>query len=229
MRGWEPLGVRDIFSTIDRPNLAESVRARITAALVAGELKPGDKLRIRPLAEQLGTSVTPVRDALLGLIGDGVLESRTPKDVRVPAIRLGDYEEIRIIRLRAEGLAARMAALNATAGDVALLRDLVERNEAARLDGPTSEALRLNQIFHFEIARIAAMPILADIIRRLWLRMGPIIAAIYVAGGRTMIDHHYPILEAIAAGDGDAAERAMQADIEAAADFVRAAGLLAED
>ncbi len=76
MRSSEPLGVRDIFSTIDRPIWRRACARASTAALVAGELKPGDKLRIRPLAEQLGTSVTPVRDALLGLISDGV--SREP-------------------------------------------------------------------------------------------------------------------------------------------------------
>lgn len=76
-----------------------------------------------------------------------------------------------------------------------------------------TEALDLNQTFHFALAEIADMTVLRGILNRLWLQMGPLIATSYSQGGRVMIDHHYVILAAIEARDPDAAERAIAEDI----------------
>ncbi len=221
--------VKEVFSSVERPNLYESVYAQIAQALIEGRLRPDDKLRIRPLADQLGTSITPVRDAILSLVKDGALESRTPKDVRVPRIQVGQFNEIRMIRLRVEGLAARLAAQNANMSDVARLRGILEANEKARSNDDMYEAIKLNQAFHAEIARIAGLPLLRDMIQRLWLRMGPIIAELYPDGGREMIDHHHEILEAISDRDADAAEQAIREDIDSAADILLAKGMLLAD
>ena len=221
--------VKEVFSSVERPNLYESVYAQIAQALIEGRLRPDDKLRIRPLADQLGTSITPVRDAILSLVKDGALESRTPKDGRVPRIQVGQFNEIRMIRLRVEGLAARLAAQNANMSDVARLRGILEANEKARSNDDMYEAIKLNQAFHAEIARIAGLPLLRDMIQRLWLRMGPIIAELYPDGGREMIDHHHEILEAISDRDADAAEQAIREDIDSAADILLAKGMLLAD
>ncbi|MFC0810459.1 FCD domain-containing protein, partial [Ensifer sp. P24N7] len=71
----------------------------------------------------------------------------------------------------------------------------------------------LNQTFHFALTEIARQPVLQGILRRLWLQMGPLIAQVYVKGGRAMIDHHYAIVDAIARRDAGAAAEAMVDDI----------------
>jgi DNA-binding GntR family transcriptional regulator len=221
--------LRDVFEPVPRSSLYESVYARVALALIEGDLKPNDKLRIRPLADQLGTSITPVRDAILRLVRDGALEMRSPKDVRVPRLHVDRFNEIRTIRLSIEGLAARLAAEKATAADIEMLDTIIRDNEAARRAGNGKEAVRLNRLFHAEVSRIAALPLLDEIIQRMWLRMGPIIATIYAGGGFAMIEHHYAIAAAIRAGDARAAEAAIIADINAAAEIVLASNILNDD
>jgi DNA-binding GntR family transcriptional regulator len=125
-----------------------------------------------------------------------------------------------------EGLAARLAASNATPADIEILDGIIRDNEAARSAGNGREAVRLNRLFHAEVSRIAALPLLDEIIQRMWLRMGPIIATIYASGGFAMIEHHYAIAKAIRAGDAVAAEKAILDDINAAAEIVLASDVL---
>lgn len=201
------------LALLEHDNLGSTIYHRLCEALMKGVFKPGDRLKIRDLAERLGTSVTPVRDAILRLVQDQALVLRSPRDIRVPRLTRAVYLEIRDIRVNLEGLAAERAAQNATPACIVTLDAILKRNEEAIAAGETSVATELNQMFHFELATIADMPVLRDIQRRLWLQMGPLIADVYADAGRTMIDHHYPLMEAIRHRDGPAAAQAIQQDI----------------
>lgn len=208
------------LQTLAHDNLGEVVYNKLSDALIKGRLVPGSRLTIRDLAQSLGTSVTPVRDAILRLIQDEALVQKSARDVRVPTLTLDRYREIREIRLKLEGLAARQSALKATPAEIARLRDLIERNEKAIAEQDWIEALDLNQTFHFTLTEIASMTVLRGILNRLWLQMGPLIAASYSRGGRVMIDQHYAILAAIEAHDADAAEQAIVEDISGASSLI---------
>src|SRR5690625_1562774 len=116
------------FKAIQHENMGDKVYSEIAAALMEGKIKPNDKLRIRELAASLGTSVTPVRDAILRLVQDGALTMRSPRDIRVAEIDLEQYLEIRDIRLKLEGMAAARAAENSTKTDIQKMKKLIERN-----------------------------------------------------------------------------------------------------
>lgn len=189
------------------------IYAQLSAALIRGALLPNARLKIRALAEQMGTSVTPVRDALLRLVQDGALVMPSPRDIRVRQLSLQEYLEIRSIRLELEGMAAGQAAIVASDEDVQRLQARLSANEAAMQRGDVAAAIALNQSFHFELSRVAQMPMLTEILKGLWMKMGPLIAQSYQAGGREMIEHHYPIVDAIARRDSQAARVAMQTDI----------------
>lgn len=199
---------------IRRESLGDAIYARIAKDLVRGRLRSGQKVTLRGLAEALGTGTTPVRDAVMRLLQDGALEQRTARDVRVPMPELAEYHEIVRIRTELEGLAAATAAKRATPGQLAVLRRLIERNEAAiaRADWPA--AVECNQRFHFALAEAAAMPTLLNILERLWLRMGPLLAGYYAVSGREMTMHHHAILAALIRGDARAARGGMARDIE---------------
>lgn len=218
--------MKDVFSTLDRSSLYETVYSQIALALIEGQLQPDDKVRIRALADQLGVSVTPVRDALLRLVKQGALEMRGVKDIRVPRMRPDQLQEVRLIRLRIEGLAAQRAASRIDRASEILLTRILEENETARTKGDHVAAVKLNRLFHSEIATIAGLPTLHELIENMWLRMGPLIAAVYNAGGRAMISYHYEILEALRQRDPVAAEAAIQADINATAEILLGSGLL---
>lgn len=219
---WNDSRMQPAFSleALEKENLGETVYARLADALMKGRFAPDARLTIRELAQSLGTSVTPVRDAILRLIQDDALVQKSAREVRVPVITAERYREIRMIRLKLEGLAARETVLRAGPADIERLRDLISRNEQAIADRNWSEALELNQTFHFALADIAGLPLLRGILHRLWLQMGPLIAEAYEPGGRVMIDHHHELLGAVKAADADAAERAIASDISDAADII---------
>ncbi|WP_298281231.1 GntR family transcriptional regulator [Acidocella sp.] len=196
-----------------RENLSEGTYQVLKAALMRGRFRPGERLKIRDLAAEFCTSVTPVRDALWRLVQDDGLEFRSARDIRVPALSRADYLEIRAMRVALEGLAARQAATQASAADLDGLALLLTRHEAALAEGEHLDALSANQEFHLALAVCAGMPILAATLERLWLRMGPLIAQNFGARERGMIEHHYPVLDALRARDGDAAAMAIARDI----------------
>lgn len=189
------------------------VYQQLSDSLIQGRLKPDDRLKIRDLAEAMGTSVTPVRDAVQQLVHQGVLLMRSPRDIRVARISREEYLEIRDIRIELEGMAAAAAVPKATDVDIQRLQELIALNEQALQSGRTIDAVRLNQQFHFEYCRIAGMPNLLDILRVLWLKMGPLIAQSYEAGGRDMVEHHYPLIQAFKDKDARAARLAVHNDI----------------
>ena len=67
------------------------------------------------------------------------------------------------------------------------------------------------------------MPVLRGILQRLWLQMGPIISDVYLSGGRAMIDHHYPVIQALTRHDCAAAAQAIMDDIVEGGQAVAAA------
>ncbi len=203
----------DELAPLARETLSETAYATLCAALMQGRFKPGERLKIRALAAQLHTSVTPVRDAILRLAQDEALVFRSPRDIRIPRVAGARYMEIRAIRLRLEGLAAEEAANHANAADIDGLAALLARHEAAMRAGDWLEGMRANQAFHFRLAEIGRMPVLGAVLQKLWLQMGPLIAEAYTESGRAMIDHHYPVLSAIKAHDPVAAAKAIQDDI----------------
>jgi len=194
--------------------LGSSVYALLREALITGRFKPDDKLRIRDLAQQLGTSVTPVRDAILQLAKERALVLKTPKDIRVPVLSKEQYLEIRSIRLALEGLAAETAAERATAEDLRALEDNINANLQAIKTGDFVEAIKLNQAFHFALAEIAAMPVLLGFLDSLWMRTGPLIALAYHNFSEQIaIEHHWEVLAALHKRDGLASRAAICTDI----------------
>lgn len=201
------------FTTLEHENLNSAVYGALCDALIEGRFQPGDRLKIRDLAEQFGTSVTPIRDAILRLANDEAIIFRSPRDIRIPDLGESRYREIRAIRVRLEGLAAETAAQVVTSADIATLERILLENEHAIETGDRLKGAQLNQAFHFMLPKIAGLPVLNGILRRLWLQMGPHISDAYIAGGRAMIDHHYPVVEALKRHDSAAASMAIVDDI----------------
>ncbi len=208
------------LQTLVHENLGDVVYRKLSEALMRGKFAPGTRLTIRELAASLGTSVTPVRDALLRLIQDNALIQKTPRDVRVPILTPERYCEIRDIRVRLEGLAVSRAAVAATPEDIARLWSIINDNETAIKEQRWEDALECNQIFHSAFAEMARMPSLITILGTLWLQMGPLIAGIYEYGGRHMIEDHYTVVKAIEARDAEAAEAALAKDILDASELI---------
>lgn len=204
------------MSQINQSSLGDSIYTKVSQDLMLGKMRPDQKVTIRGLADELGTGTTPVRDAVQRLLRDGVLIQRSVRDVRVPVLSVAEYLEIIAIRCELEGLAASRAAELVDAKGITRLKRNVALNEAASDSGRWPKAIEYNQQFHFALAEIAGMPTLLDILSRLWLRMGPLIAGYYAQEKVEMVRYHYSIIAACEARDPAAAALAMRTDIESA-------------
>ncbi len=183
--------------------------------LIAGEFRPGEKLRVADLIEQTRTSITPVREALIQLVSENAVEMYSPRAFAIPPLSLDRYREIRAMRMALEGIATEAAAQHLTGRDIDRLAEFHLAFVAAEAAHDGKATLRNNREFHFGIYRAAKMPLLLASIETLWAMMGPILNVFYDKMNTDYIgaEEHLNVLAALRAGDGATAARAMQADL----------------
>ncbi len=223
----------DAIGALPRETLGERVTGELRSLLVAGRLAPGEKLSLRRVAEALGVSMMPVREAVSRLAADGALEVLPGRAVRVPVLSLAQFRELTRLRLVVEGFAAEEAARQATPADIDRIAafDAAFR-QAASADPPDSAAaVAANRDLHFALYEAAAMPSLIEMIERLWLKAGPILNLDMrheprrLEGGSAM-QAHARLLGAVRRRDAPAARAALEDDIAAAAAHIEETGQL---
>jgi len=208
--------VMTALNKIAKSNLSEQVYSSIRESLMEGRYQPGDRLTIASLAEQLGVSITPVREAIFRLVTERALEMRAATSIHVRRLTPEELREIQTIRHHIEGEASAQAALRISPSELRELEKLQAAFSRAAATDPV-EASRLNREFHFRVAEAGEMPQMLAIIEGMWAQMGPLIHMYHLNTPRRVLvseDHgHYPVLRALAARDPEAARQAIQADI----------------
>ena len=207
---------------IEREHLWDQVYAQLRDALFAGKFEPGGRLVLRELADTLGTSITPVRDAVARLVANGVLELGPRNTAVVPDVGVETMRQLIIVRTEIEGRAAREAARHADEAGVAALRRQLAQMRELIADRKLDAYLDLHRQFHFGIYRMARMPVLYEMIEGLWLRCGPALSFVipdYVHQLKGT-DHHVRVLDALGRNDPDAAEMEVVSDIEEAGQYL---------
>lgn len=149
--------------------LSDTVYDTLRNRLLDGAYLPGDTLVLRDLAQDLGVSVTPVREALHRLMAEGALEDRERQSVRIPRLSLADIEEVWHLRSQLEGHATRNAARLIPLSAVEDLRPLVEAIDTAKDHRALDQAIQVLRRLHFAIYDAACMPRLSKIIADLWV------------------------------------------------------------
>lgn len=201
---------------INKGNLSEQVYGTIRASLMDGRYEPGERLTIASLAEQMGVSITPVREAIFRLVTERALEMRAATSIHIRRLSAPELREIQLIRHHLEGEAAAQAARKIAPAGLAALERLQSSFTAAAAHDPL-EASRVNREFHFRLAEAAEMPLLYATIEAMWAQMGPLIHLYHLNTPTRVLasgDHgHYPLLRALALGDAEGARRAIQEDI----------------
>lgn len=190
-------------------------------ALISGQFVPGQKLKLRTLAEALGMSVTPVREAIHRLTAERALEGSANRSVRVAPMTRGKILELRDIRLTVEGLAAARAAENAKPEEIRDLRRLALELAAARQRGDVAADIDRLAAFQFALYRAAHMPHLLPVIESLWLQTGSCLRLLYpdyIASLKH--DWRGQVIRALEAGDSTAARRAIESDIGPALAYI---------
>jgi len=217
----------------ERITLGERVHAQLRELLMSGELAPGQKMSLRRVAEALGISMMPVREAVARLVADQSLEVLPNRAVRVPLMTRSRFRELTRVRVAVEGFAAAEAARTRAATDLVAMRGFEQAFLAeAHNPNPRAEhAVRANKQLHFAVYQATALPTLVAIIEGLWLKIGPVLNLdLKVSPDRLRtggaVEHHRRLLAAIEAGDSAGAREALVDDITGAAKFIESTGRL---
>jgi DNA-binding GntR family transcriptional regulator len=171
------------------------VAQELRRMILDGTIPEGTSLRQRDVAEMLGVSPTPVREAFSQLQSEGYLAARRNAGSVVRPLGERMAENWRL-RAALEAVAAEMAAQRATEADVAKIRECAHAFEIA--DDPTEAGLR-NREFHFAIYAISGQPVLMRFLNELWqtLDINPTARRSHAAS----VAEHATIVDAIARGD----------------------------
>jgi DNA-binding GntR family transcriptional regulator len=227
MRGVSSLAAIQSTPPLERNTLGDQVYAHIRGLLIAGRLAPGDRLSLRQVADVMGISMMPVREAVSRLVADQAIEVMPNRALRVPVMRRRQFEELAIIRSEIEGFAAERAASARTPAQLKAIMAAVTRfgDLAISATPDLAAAVEANQAFHFAVYEASGLPDLVDVIGSLWLKVGPVINLDLrenperLATGQAA-ELHAACAAAIVRGDGKAARAAIAADIRGAATFI---------
>lgn len=195
--------------------LGDVVFSVLRKALRDGVFQPGDRLREEEIAEHFQVSRTPVRDALRRLLERRLLEASGGRGLMVRRLDRAEVFELYQMREILEGTAARLAAENVTAAEVALLKELHAAFAAA--DNPQAWA-QINKQFHDTIVGAVRNRYYHSPLEELQDFLALLGKTTFAVEGRasTAIEEHGRILEAVAARDPDGAERAAREHIRGA-------------
>jgi len=196
--------------------LGEAVFRALCEALQAGSYRAGDRLREEEVAQRLKVSRTPVREALGRLAARGFVAPAGGRGLVVRSLDISEVLELYTMREILEGAAARLAAEHASRPEIDALTD-IEQAFAEHADDP-AEMAELNRAFHEAICRAARNRYLDGASKELqdWIALlGP---TTFSVSGRpaTSRREHRAIINAVAARDGDKAEKLARTHIREA-------------
>ena len=203
------------LSPLSFQTLSAPIYNDLMEQLISGAYEPGQRLKLNELAEQTGTSVSPVREALIRLVAEDSVAMSSLRAFAIPSLSSSRFNQILSIRLVLEGLAVEKATENITQSEVEELSKLHAKFISAEANQERAEAQSLNRRIHFLIYEKADMPMLMSSILNLWAKMGPILRVYYSERIDVTIGapDHLNLFEALDANDCLRAVAAVQADI----------------
>jgi DNA-binding GntR family transcriptional regulator len=205
-----------------RSNLREQIKDVILQRILDGDYQPGARLVETRIAQELGVSQAPVREALRDLEQLGCIVHEPFRGCSVRAFSAEELLEAFPVRAALEALAARLAAERMTEDELLQLAELVEKMRAAADRGDAHDQSHANAQFHATIVRAARNATL----ERQWSFLEPF-SRTYISVSqpgldlRALSDRHIPILDALRARDGEAAAEAMHQHLMDAAELLR--------
>lgn len=204
----------DVLGTHERPNLTEKVYEQLTDLLIRAELRPGDVITERRMAERLNASRTPIREALGRLEAEGLVYKQPSRGVTVSPFSTEVFVDILNVRQLLEAEAARLAAGRIPKSRLDEIR--AELRRVSRIDRPSlSEVWQIDDLLHGAIADAAGNPLMASMIRDLRRRTHVFNAYRNMDSNRFAAEEDSALLDALESGDSERARAAMASHIEA--------------
>ncbi|MGW0148364.1 GntR family transcriptional regulator [Streptomyces sp. NPDC004822] len=196
--------IRPVGRSLLRDRAYEAIRD----AIVAGEIEPGAVVRDADLAERLGLSRAPVREAFSRLVDEGLLESKPQSYTRVTPLVASDVRDAAAVVGAMHELVTRVAVPRLTGADVDAMRAANARFAAAVADGEVDRALRADDALHDVLVRVSGNRAAAATVARYTPLIRRLERRRFGEGGTCRsAGLHDRLIEACAAGDVDTAVR----------------------
>jgi DNA-binding GntR family transcriptional regulator len=189
------------FVGANHKSLREAVAAELRQAILSGRMRPGERLVEEHLAQQLGVSRNPVREALHVLAADGFVELIPRKGAVVASVSDDEAEDLFDVRSALEELSARLAARRCTPELVAELEEVLDRGDEVMAAGEIDELPELNSRFHALLAQASGNAMLTSMVLQVRDRMQLVYSARVDVRAEQSWEEHRRILAAIRAGD----------------------------
>ena len=195
---------------------AARIYSDLRAELVSLQRHPGEAVSEAEIALSYGVSRTPVREAILKLSDEGLLEIFPQSGIFVSRIPLAALPEAIVIRKALEATTAQMAAQRATASQILNLHSILERQREADAAGDSDAFHQADEAFHATIAELAGYPGIWTLIQQVKVHVDRYRRLTLPQVGRIgrAIGEHEAILDAIEAHDPNAARGAMELHLE---------------
>ncbi len=192
----------------------ENVYYRLRNALMIGALEPGTPLKIRALAEYMGISPTPIREALRRLSSENALEVLGNRRIVVPEMSAGRFDELIHLRITVECHAAERALPYITDNIVQNMTELDDQMDQSILEKQYDALTILNHEFHNLLYSANPDQIVMPIVQSIWLQLGPFQRRVIRSiDNYYRVDRHKEVLDALRKRDTVALSIAIEADI----------------
>lgn len=196
------------------PPLRIFVKNHILEQIINQRIKPGVHLIETELAQQLDLSRHPIREALQALQAEGWVDLRPGRGAVVHQPTHEEIDEVFEARITVEGGCAGLAALHANSDDIARLRELAESGRRALENQDLQQVVKSNSALHLAIANISGNRPLESFVESLDKRFQWYFTSIVQWRWTASWDEHDEIINAIEAGDSDAARASMSRHAE---------------
>jgi DNA-binding GntR family transcriptional regulator len=202
-------------TSLERTSLRDQALAAIRQALITGQIVPGVVYSAASLAAELGVSNSPVREAMLALVDDGLMEAVPNRGYRAVTLTEADLAEIAELRVLLEIPAVGLAAEIGLGDRLEELSELVRVIEQSVAAGDLSRDLDADRRFHLLLIGACGNRRLTGIVARLRDQTRLYGLPSMIASGALIASaaEHRPILEAVAGGDRARAEALMRAHL----------------
>ncbi|MDF9841676.1 MULTISPECIES: GntR family transcriptional regulator [unclassified Paenibacillus] len=192
---------------VKRSSIREQVYLQIQEWIINGVLKPGDKLKDQELAEALGASRTPIREALLRLEEEGMIQSKANSWTQVTPVDVNQAYRLYPMIISLEKLAVSFAKDHVTSAHIREMEQYNEQLEQALNTEDALEAQRLDTLFHQVLISLSANEELISVLDGLKKKLRRYEVTYFkgFTGAGQSVEEHRQIISALRAGDFTAA------------------------